>query len=169
MVLFSRKNCFLPFAKIAGSVDLDRYASRRKSVGKGRGSNRGFHRGILQLRDAAASAANQELGGVVVGFLVVAADEGVEALHSVDQALGEQEIEGTVDGGGLAAAGEGAKAVQQGVGADGLVGLEDEAQNVAPDGGEADAAAGAAGLGAREAGGKGRGRLGLGCVRDHPA
>ncbi len=96
-----------------------------------------------------------------MGLLVVAADEGVEALDTMDEALGEQEIQGAVDGGGLAATGQAAQAVQQGVGADRLGGLQDEAEDVAADGGEADAAAGTGRLGTGQAGGQGWSWLGL--------
>ncbi len=109
----------------------------------------GFGFGIFDFGDLAAKAADQELGGVVVGVpgVAVAADEGVEALDAVNQALGDEKIEGTVDGGRLAAAVARAQAVQQGVGTDGLAGFKDEAKHVAADVGELGAAAGAELLG----------------------
>lgn len=92
---------------------------------------------------AAAGFADEKLHRVgVIGFFV-AGHEGVEALYAVDKALGEQEIERAVDGGGLAAAGLGAQAIEQGVGAQRFVGLEDKGEHIAAGLGEFGAAASA--------------------------
>lgn len=94
------------------------------------GAGKGVADGVVvDLRHLAAAAADQELGGV--GVLVETTDEGGQALHAVDDALGEQEVEGAVYGRRRGAAAVGAKAVEQLVGADRGLGLQDQAEDEA--------------------------------------
>ena len=104
---------------------------------------------VLDLVDAAAVAADQELDGVVVADAFLAGDEGVEAFDAVDEAVLEEEVERAVDGGGHGVVADGLEAVEHGVGADGALALEHDAEHVAADVGQfaAGRRAGCGGLG----------------------
>ncbi len=54
--------------------------------------------GILDLGDAPALQADQKLAGMRL-TRVITADEGVQALQFVDQALFQEEVQGAIDSG----------------------------------------------------------------------
>ncbi len=108
-----------------------------------------MHGRVVLLEDVAALIADQQ-DGLVRLLRVFTADEGIEALDAVDQALFEQEVERSVDGGGLYLFAVSGETFDQVIGLGGLVAGPDLAQYMAPDGRQARAGTGADCLGAGE-------------------
>ena len=101
----------------------------------------------MQLGDLAATPAQEE-GGVVRLVGHGAADEGVQAVDAMDEAVAHQKIQGAVDGRRSDAVALGAEGGQNVVGADRPMADPDDFEDAAADGGQAGMGIGADALGA---------------------
>ena len=95
---------------------------------------------VFQFSDPAAGAADQELRGVVVVLIRDTADEGGQAFQFVDQALFLQEFQGAIYRGWGSAVAGAAQLVQQVVGSGWCLAVQDQAEHLAAQIGQAHAA-----------------------------
>src|SRR5690606_32310381 len=112
----------------AQAPQLDGQPVDREPRGGGALRQDGADLRAIDLRHRAAAGADQELAHMrLVGSR--AADEGVERLDPVNEAVVAQEIERAIDGGRRGGAAVAAELLKDVVGADGRVAAPDELQN----------------------------------------